>query len=76
MVDKLFDLNDKKPPNRIQNACFIDAAVYEQLKLINTGEAAISFFAKYGNTTPIKFIYCIRKKYEDRSNINTDEDEL
>jgi dynein heavy chain len=27
---------------------------------IKTGEDAISFFAKYGNTTPIKFINCIR----------------
>ena len=26
--------------------------------MINTGEEAISFFAKYGNTTPIKYIYC------------------
>ncbi len=31
----------------------------EQIKLINNGEEAISFFAKYGNTTPIKFIYCV-----------------
>ena len=28
--------------------------------MINTGEEAISFFAKYGNSTPIKYIYCIR----------------
>lgn len=27
---------------------------------IKTGEDAISFFAKYGNTTPIKFINCVR----------------
>jgi len=27
---------------------------------IKTGEEAISFFAKYGNTTPIKFINCVR----------------
>jgi dynein heavy chain len=39
---------------------FIDNAVNEQLKLINTGEDAISFFAKYGNSTPVKFIYCMR----------------
>lgn len=25
-----------------------------------TGEDAIAFFAKYGNTTPIKFIHCVR----------------
>ena len=28
--------------------------------MINTGEEAISFFAKYGNSTPIKYIYCLR----------------
>ena len=28
--------------------------------MINTGEEAISFFAKYGNSTPIKYIYCVR----------------
>ena len=31
------------------------------LKTIKTGDVAISFFAKYGNTTPIKFINCIQK---------------
>jgi len=30
--------------------------------LIKTGEDAISFFAKYGNSTPVKFIYCMRDK--------------
>jgi dynein heavy chain len=35
------------------------------LKTIKTGEAAISFFAKYGNTTPIKFINCIQKVNEE-----------
>ena len=31
------------------------------MKTLKTGEAAISFFAKYGNTTPIKFINCVQK---------------
>ena len=39
---------------------FVDQAVSEILHTIKTGEDAISFFAKYGNTTPIKFINCIR----------------
>ena len=38
----------------------MDEHVKKQLKQIKTGEDAISFFAKYGNTTPIKFIQCIR----------------
>ena len=37
----------------------MEDAVNEQLRLIKNGEDAISFFAKYGNSTPIKFIYCI-----------------
>lgn len=39
---------------------FVDQAVSEIIYSIKTGEDAISFFAKYGNTTPIKFINCIR----------------
>lgn len=35
------------------------------MKTIKTGEAAISFFAKYGNTTPIKFINCVQKINEE-----------
>lgn len=31
---------------------------------MKTGEDAIKFFAKYGNTTPIKFINCISKVAE------------
>lgn len=30
------------------------------LATIKTGNDAISFFAKYGNTTPIKFISCVQ----------------
>lgn len=30
------------------------------MKLLITGEDAIAFFAKYGNTTPVKFIHCVR----------------
>ena len=35
------------------------------MREIKTGEDAISFFAKYGNTTPIKFINCVRKEQGD-----------
>ena len=47
---------------KIQNALFVDATVQSTLNGIKTGEDAISFFAKYGNTTPIKFINCIRNE--------------
>lgn len=34
--------------------------IHKQLVEIKTGENAISFFAKYGSNTPIKYIRCIR----------------
>ena len=56
----------KEPPStKIQNALFVDEVVQATLNTIRTGENAISFFAKYGNTTPIKFINCVRKVQED-----------
>ena len=56
----MFDEKKQKPVgSHIQNALFIDAEVRKRMYKIHTGEDAISFFAKYGNSTPIKFIYCI-----------------
>lgn len=37
--------------------------VKKELKKIKTGAEAIQFFAKYGNTTPIKFIHCVRAQF-------------
>lgn len=55
----LFDEKKQKPVgSHIQNALFIDAEVRKRMFEIKSGEDAISFFAKYGNSTPIKFIYC------------------
>lgn len=59
-VASVFDEKNKKQGNKIQNAFFVDGAVSEMLNTIKTGEDAISFFAKYGNSTPIKFINCVR----------------
>jgi dynein heavy chain len=39
---------------------FIEKQVADVLATIKTGNDAISFFAKYGNTTPIKFISCVQ----------------
>lgn len=44
----------------MQKADFVTKKVWKELMKILTGEQAISFFAKYGNTTPIKFINCVR----------------
>ena len=61
IVASVFDEEkSKKQGNKIQNAFFVDAAVNEMLNTIKSGEDAISFFAKYGNSTPIKFINCVR----------------
>lgn len=60
LISNVFDERNKKQGNKIQNAFFVDAAVNEMLNTIKNGEDAISFFAKYGNSTPIKFINCIR----------------
>ena len=55
-IQGAFSDKNRKPVNKIQNALFIDNAVNEQLKLINTGEDAISFFAKYGNSNLNQYI--------------------
>lgn len=39
-----------------------DKNVREHMNQLKDGEDAIAFFAKYGNTTPIKFIHCIKNK--------------
>lgn len=62
----MFNQSEEKPQNKIQNALFVDKSVNGILKNIITGEAAISFFAKYGNTTPIKFINCVQKVNPDK----------
>ena len=67
-----FDLNalqkmlskSKKPRGGLasgaQETLFVDreSMIFKELKKIITGEDAISFFAKNGNTTPVKFLYC------------------
>ena len=60
IVKGLFNEQVEKPQNKIQNALFVDKSVNGILQNITNGEAAISFFAKYGNTTPIKFINCVQ----------------
>jgi dynein heavy chain len=43
-----------------QETLFVDreSYIFKELKKIRTGEDAISFFAKNGNTTPVKFLHC------------------
>ena len=58
----LWKESSQKPQNKIQNALFVDKSVSNMLQTIKTGDMAISFFAKYTNTTPIKFINCIQMR--------------
>lgn len=37
-----------------------DSYIHEQLMKIKSGEQAISFFAKHGSITPVKFLVCNR----------------
>jgi dynein heavy chain len=48
---------DARKANYISKGSFI----WQLLNAIETGEQAISFFAKYGQSTPIKFVKCRRK---------------
>lgn len=54
----MFSPTASKPKGRLQDALFFTREVKDYLTNIKTGEEAISFFAKYGNSTPIKFINC------------------
>jgi dynein heavy chain len=62
---ELFKINKKFKLNKIQNAMYEDKEVREHMRLLITGGDAIAFFAKYGNTTPIKFIHCVRSTKEE-----------
>lgn len=60
LLKKLFKDKNKFKKSKIQNAQYEDNVVQEHIKLLVSGEDAIAFFAKYGNTTPVKFIHCVR----------------
>ena len=59
MIGETFQNNNHKNQNKIQDALFYTKEVKEQIAKLGTGEDAISFFAKYGNATPIKYVNCI-----------------
>ena len=54
----MFSESALKPKHKLQDALFFTKEVKDYLAQIKTGEEAIAFFAKYGNSTPIKFINC------------------
>lgn len=64
VVEEMFLAKDRLKMEKIQNADFEDDKVKEHIYKLRTGEDAIKFFAKYGNSTPIKFLNC----YQEASN--------
>merc|ERR1711904_394777 len=60
LINDLFEGKKRLKMNKIQNAIFEDDTVRDHILTLKTGEDAISFFAKYGGTTPIKFLNCVR----------------
>ena len=48
--------------SKLQNAVYEDQFVAEAKAKLRKGKDAISFFAKYGNTTPIKYIHCVKAR--------------
>ena len=64
ILKNLFKESDNKEKEKhvIQKEDYMVDSVKKRLREIKTGEQAISFFAKYGISTPIKFIHAIRAK--------------
>ena len=60
---KTMRMRRRTSPMQARQANFISTGTYihQLLMQIKTGEQAISFFAKYGSNTPIKFLNCNRK---------------
>ena len=60
MLKDIYSDKNSKQTNKIQHANYYTPEVLDHLKTIDSGEEAIKFFATYGNSTPIKYINCIR----------------
>lgn len=67
LPEELFEQKNRMKMEQIQNAVFEDNEVKEHIGKLKDGKDAISFFAKYGDTTPIKFLNCKRMtSYDER----------
>ena len=60
IITTLFKNKHKFKINKIQNAMYEDKNVKSHIAELKSGDDAVAFFAKYGNTTPVKFIHCVR----------------
>lgn len=60
LLKDIYSDKNAKQANKIQHAFYYTPEVLEHLKTLQNGEEAIKFFATYGNSTPIKYINCVR----------------
>lgn len=62
IIEKTEDAgNDQVVESREANYISKGTYIFQLLQQIETGEHAISFFAKHGHSTPIKFVNCKRR---------------
>ena len=63
MIENRDEANQAEKANARTNLFITkNSPIYHTLLEIKTGEQAISFFAKHGSNTPIKFLNCNRAK--------------
>ena len=62
-IDESEVTKDEMAEARKQHYITNGSYIHKRLIEIKTGENAISFFAKYGNNTPIKFVNCNRADF-------------
>eukprot|EP01022_Parablepharisma_sp_SALTPOND_P014052 TRINITY_DN188_c0_g2_i1.p1 TRINITY_DN188_c0_g2~~TRINITY_DN188_c0_g2_i1.p1 ORF type:complete len:4549 (-),score=684.34 TRINITY_DN188_c0_g2_i1:241-13887(-) len=77
IIDKV---NESESAKKNSNLFLVAGTpLYEQVKNIKTGEDCIAFFARYGNTTGVKFLHCnraVRNKEEDGEEKAAAEDDF
>ncbi len=64
VLKKVFDPSNKREEGKkTEEEVYIkkNSKTAKTIEEIDNGEKAVQFFAMYGNTTPIKFIYCKKK---------------
>jgi dynein heavy chain, axonemal len=66
IFSKIFDPNlQKEEMKELEEELYVkkDSKTANRLESVDNGEKAVQFFAMYGNTTPIKFIFCKKKEH-------------
>jgi len=66
LMKDLFEGKKRLKVNKITQAKYEDDTVRDTILTLKTGVDAISFFAKYSGSTPIKFLNCVRAQDTSR----------